>query len=469
MLVEKAFPLVTIYIFLSGICLSQDKFKELREILAKSKESAVFHYKLEWDTLNDFYYPEEFFNPKHNYLWHKNELKVQLDGTGKILVLDTNFIPHRIDSTIFDGYNFGAFNFVYNDTIFSLGGYGFWQFNGMLRYYNERQHGWSLIQSNKSIPLRLWFNGQVYLDSKNRKLYVAFRKPREGLNEAAVKPDTHVYVECLDLKTKQWIEKNYIVNEGVMTEWDWAHKPLFNSEIGLITFNRDELDVFDFGNNRWGKVRMEKAKGIMDEWYMSKELIMLATGNQLHFVNPKNGYVNSFPIQNEDIEWEEKSLMSTDLYPVIEKSKTTIILIISVLISFAGGYFLKKRKLNLSLKIESLPINEIDEEEQQQSKEIKKSFRDTLTETEKSLLDLLVKNGKDGKMTSVHQVNEVLGLSRKDTKFQNNVRSSTFQMINKKFIVFSGLADPLIVKERTEFDKRFYEYAILPKYLQKIK
>lgn len=467
MLVEKAFPLVTIYIFLAGICLSQDKFKGMREILAKSKEPTVFHYKLDWDTLNDFHYPEEFFTPKHNYLWHKNELKVQLDGTGKILVLDTNFIPNRIDSTIFDGYNFGAFNFVYNDTIFSLGGYGFWQFNGMLRYYNEKQHGWSLIQSNKSIPIRLWFNGQVYLDSKNTKLYVAFRKPREGLNEAAVKPDTHVYVECLDLKTKQWIEKKYIVNEGVMTEWDWAHKPLFNSEIGLITFNRDELDVYDFENNRWGKVRKEKAKGIMDEWYMSKALILLATGNQLHFINPKNGYINSFPIQNEDVEWQKTQLMTRESSLLSEKSFTSFILITSIFISFACGYFLRKRKLNLSLNIESPPTNEIIEEEY--SRENKKSFRDSLTETEKSLLDLLVKNGKDGKMTSVHQVNEVLGLSRKDTKFQNNVRSSTFQMINKKFNVFSGLSDPLIVKERTEFDKRFYEYAILPKYLQKIK
>jgi len=338
----------------------------------------------------------------------------------------------------------------------------------MLRYYNEKQHGWSLIQSNKYIPIRLWFNGQVYLDSKNGKLFVVFRKPREGLNVAMVKPDTQVYVECLDLNTKQWIENCYIVNEGIMSEWDWAYKPLFNSQFGFISFNRDDLDVFDFVNNRWGKLRTAKAKGIIDEWYMSKALILMATENNLHCINPKNGHINSFPIQNEDIEWQKTPLMTRESSLLSEKSFTSFILITSIFISFAAGYFLRKRKSNLSLNIESPPTNEIKEEEEY-SKENKKSFRDSLTETEKSLLDLLMKNGKDGKMTSVHQVNDVLGLSRKDTKFQNNVRSSTFQMINKKFNVFSGLSDPLIVKERTEFDKRFYEYAILPKYLQKIK
>jgi FAD synthase len=64
---------------------------------------------------------------------------------------------------------------------------------------------------------------------------------------------------------------------------------------------------------------------------------------------------------------------------------------------------------------------------------------------------------------------QVLGIAKKDVKFQNNVRSGAFQMINRKFNVFSGLADELIIKERTAFDKRFYEYQIHSKYLQKIR
>jgi hypothetical protein len=101
--------------------------------------------------------------------------------------------------------------------------------------------------------------------------------------------------------------------------------------------------------------------------------------------------------------------------------------------------------------------------------ETRKFFRDTLTETEKALLDLLIRNSSVRKMTSVTQVNEVLGIAKKDVKFQNNVRSGAFQMINRKFNVFSGVADELIIKERTAFDKRFYEYQIHSKYLQKIR
>ena len=72
-------------------------------------------------------------------------------------------------------------------------------------------------------------------------------------------------------------------------------------------------------------------------------------------------------------------------------------------------------------------------------------------------------------MTSVNSVNEVLGISRKDVKSQNNIRAAALQMINHKFIAYSGLNDELILKQRTEFDKRFFEYFIHTKYVQKVK
>jgi hypothetical protein len=96
-------------------------------------------------------------------------------------------------------------------------------------------------------------------------------------------------------------------------------------------------------------------------------------------------------------------------------------------------------------------------------------FTDTLTTVEKGLLELILKNSAAGKMTSVLQVNEVLGIARKDVKSQNNIRASTLQMINHKFTAYSGLHDELIMKQRTAFDKRFFEYFIHSKYIHKVK
>ena len=85
------------------------------------------------------------------------------------------------------------------------------------------------------------------------------------------------------------------------------------------------------------------------------------------------------------------------------------------------------------------------------------------------MLQLLVSNTLEEKMTSVNQLNQVLGVSKKPVKIQNNIRFNTYLMINKKFMVYSGVADDLVEKQRTELDKRFFEYSIAKKYLHKIK
>ena len=97
------------------------------------------------------------------------------------------------------------------------------------------------------------------------------------------------------------------------------------------------------------------------------------------------------------------------------------------------------------------------------------SFRENLTEVEKGLFDILVVNTSIDTMTTVTQVNQVLGITNKPLKIQNNIRAATILLINKKFMVYSGTADELIEKQRTEFDKRFFEYSIQRKYLGKVK
>jgi hypothetical protein len=50
----------------------------------------------------------------------------------------------RIDSTIYDGYNFDDIKFSYRDTIFSVGGFGYWRNNGQIRYFSENKE-WELL------------------------------------------------------------------------------------------------------------------------------------------------------------------------------------------------------------------------------------------------------------------------------------------------------------------------------------
>jgi hypothetical protein len=116
----------------------------------------------------------------------------------------------------------------------------------------------------------------------------------------------------------------------------------------------------------------------------------------------------------------------------------------------------------LSLKLESSKDSKNLIQNQQ-------SFKANLTEAENNLLALLIKNSMEEMMTSVNQMNQVMGIEKKPIKIQNNLRAAMVLMINKKFMVYSGTQDELLEKRRTQFDKRFFEYTVQRKFLSKIK
>ncbi len=186
----------------------QAKAQTFLETIEKKFQSnppfGTIHYKYQADTLGDFHYPFQPGNLRHTYFWHKGKMLIQLDGTGILLARDSGNTVKRLDSTFYQGYNFGAFNFVYKDTIFSLGGYGFWNFNGMLRYYNEKNHSWYIIKTNKQIPLRLWHNARIYYDERAQKIYAVYTIPREEWSQEGGELDGKKYVQCLDLNSKKW-------------------------------------------------------------------------------------------------------------------------------------------------------------------------------------------------------------------------------------------------------------------------
>jgi len=68
----------------------------------------------------------------------------------------------------------------------------------------------------------------------------------------------------------------------------------------------------------------------------------------------------------------------------------------------------------------------------------------------------------------VEEINKVLGLSGKNESVQKKNRSETINDINKKWAVLCGNKNPLILRQRSEFDKRSFEYFIQPVWLEKV-
>ena len=111
---------------------------------------------------------------QHDLLYSRNKAYILVKGTGKLFELDANLNITKIDKTIYGGHAFGAANFIYNDTIYSIGGYGFWNINGAVRYFNVSTKEWDVIRVNKNIPFANGINANYFIDRQNGKLYLLY-------------------------------------------------------------------------------------------------------------------------------------------------------------------------------------------------------------------------------------------------------------------------------------------------------
>jgi hypothetical protein len=101
--------------------------------------------------------------------------------------------------------------------------------------------------------------------------------------------------------------------------------------------------------------------------------------------------------------------------------------------------------------------------EQAQLKVLKtKTVNQAFTETEISLIQLLLNAYSAKQNVEIAEINRVLGIKDKNVGLQKKVRSDVINAINDKYIFINQGENNLIASVRKEDDKRFYEYFIVP-------
>ena len=113
----------------------------------------------------------------------------------------------RIDSTKHVGYNINNFSFVHDNSIFNMGGYGYWHWNGQLRKFNPKLCEWDIVPLNREIPVSNLEPGTHFWKSPTTNFVFTFSYI-DG-NEA-VKPQRSTMIVNvdsvikLDLETTNW-------------------------------------------------------------------------------------------------------------------------------------------------------------------------------------------------------------------------------------------------------------------------
>jgi hypothetical protein len=393
---------------------------------------------------------------------------LQINGTGKLFTIDSSLALTRLDNTCYEGYNYGSYTYIRNNKIYNLGGWGFWQFNSGLRYFDTTSKEWFREPINKEVQLAKHMNALVYPDKVNDVIYVAYHVyPNSYIkNPSDVKNDT-IYMQCLDLKTNNWWNTPKILSDKIFLETILNTNSLVLPGLGILTESYNHMYLINPANQKLYEIENEIGGTIMN-YVASKNGLYFYKDDKLHIYNPQLDSIVSLPLSMTKFSEVAKPLYKNitpnfseklDLTKLLFSGAIALLFVIIVVLFFKNKHL---QKIQQTITAGGLHKKSIEVNKQVE-------FSDNLTEIEKSVLDILVEYSKQGAPTSIDQINRALGVKNKEVTIQNKLRSDTLQMINKKFMVFASTNDTLVEREKTALDKRVYQYKLNERYLNKIK
>ena len=405
---------------------------------------------------------------RHNYMVNNGALYFQISGTGKLFKVDSTLGPIRLDNTCYEGYNFGSYSYIRNNKFYNLGGWGFWQFNSGLRYFDTTSKEWFREPISKELKMALHMNALVYPDKVNDRVYVFYQfYPNSYFKMQTDQKNDTVYLQCLNLATNDWWKEPKIIGDQIFQETVLNTNALILPGLGVLTESYNHMYLLNPANEKLYEIENEIG-GTIANYIVNKNNIYFYNDEKLNIYNTQLDSLVSLTLSANKFTEVAKPLIKKTTAKLSDKINITQLLYgsaILLLILVVVFLFIKLKRLGklqqtttgIGFHKKSIEVNK------------QLEFSDNLTETEKSVLDILYEFSKQGEPTSIDQINRALGVKNKEVTIQNKLRSDTLQMINKKFMVFASTSDILVEREKIELDKRVYQYKLNERYLNKIK
>lgn len=416
--------------------------------------------------------PANFSNEGYNLVKDASGLYVIPQGTGRIYQLDTSqsrYRWRRIDSTYFTGYNFRSIAFSLDSVFYSFGGNGFWITNGTLRNFNPFSKQWDATLLSENIYWTKVADGFFVIDTASKTLSVkALSAPSHEVLKSSKAEKIKEGLYQLNIKTGDWTKM------GKMR--DTAHIILATLPWGLLV---DNFGVLDLANNRYLKLSKKK----------KTEMTAIVSANKYRYPAIASFAIDSVFYTGEQFNPYDSVVISrADLIdtgiPVFVPLKSPgmldnleaesfLLVFLGFLSSFLGLLLYKAKKVQPTPVVEilssstytPLAVAEPDTEKHPTS------FRSTrilelLEERERSLLEFLFHHSADERLTSIDEINKVIGVQHRSVEIQKRMRSDMMGSINQKLQIITRDKKPVVDKQRSEFDKRSFEYFIHPTHME---
>ena len=413
-----------------------------------------------------------FSSAGYNLVKDVSGLYIIPQGTGRIYKMDTSqgrYGWQRIDSTFYTGYNFRSIAFSIDSVFYSFGGNGFWNINGTLRNYNPFSKQWDATLLSENIYWTKMVDGFYMIDTASKTLSIkAISSPS---HEALKNSNTEKIKEGLyrlNIKTGDWNKM------GKMP--DTAHIIVATLPWGLLVNN---YGLMDLSQNRYfilsNKIRTKITAIVSSNKYLHPAIASFAIDSVLYIGNQFDPY-DSVVISRADLIDTGipvyTPLKSPGLLDNVE-AESFLLVILGFLSSFLGLLLYKAKKAQPTLAIEpmSAPIDIPEAVASPEAEKHQTSFRSTrilelLEERERSLLEFLFNHSAEERLTSIDEINKVVGVQHRSVEIQKRMRSDLIGSINQKLNIVTRDKKPVIDKQRSEFDKRSFEYFIHPAHME---
>jgi hypothetical protein len=419
--------------------------------------------------LNDL--PKNFKHTGQEITKNRQGVFLQPLGTGRLYQLKQiadSLVWIRLDSTIYTGYNFGALFFSLDTTLYSFAGQGFFNHNGNLRYFNEVSKEWDAVNLSKTV---LWLgqNGLFYsIDTTNKQLYIESLPLHQ---DQAIKnrfiPDLEKSLWKLNLKTGEWSNLGSIIKDRTFV---MAETPFGT----LINFTH----IVNLNNNKIYLLSKSLSNKITNALGTSSKPVELAysfcVDSTLYMGDVTSNYMDSVVISRNDLTETNEPFYNPIPPELPLKEREVLIGFIILLGASSILLFLKLNNKNKS----ALPINGIKNIQEIEETEVKKKdiepqvvFRsgkllELLNEREKTLLSFIYEHSLEERLTTIEEINRVIGASQRNPEVQKRLRSDLIGTINDKLEIIAESKSSIIDKQRSDFDKRSFEYFIRPEHMQ---
>ncbi len=339
-------------------------------------------------------------------------------GTGLVYkqtpYADSTFHFSRLDATLYDGYNFDDIKFIYHDTLFSVGGFGFWRNNGQVRYFAENNE-WELLFPE--IPMGISNRHIWNLDSKKGLLYVI-----------TVDESEKTIGLTINLSSHSWNTNNDIAATFKTNILSSNEKPIqiqLNEESGSLLYYSDKVYYLNIAKN---ELRLESNK-LLSNFFNKTSLRLnsaFSIGNKIFVSNITNNSIDSISFQKDNFSNEALPVFKIKKY----LSTSSIILIALIIISILGLIYYKLARKKIIL----------------------------FTEFEKEFLKILL--GKKGKQVDIESLNYLLGLSKKSIEIQKKNRSEFLNKLDHKLKELLNSEEVIIIRVKDDSDKRIFLYQL---------